>query len=427
MGNRRESRVTAWRSRWHRGLPAAAVVALALALGACGSSSSSSTGGGSGASGGSGKASSTGGGGTVGKGQIKIGADIELSGRASLQGAAYQKAFRIAVDNINSHGGINGKKIQIIVRDNGSDPTQSLEIVKGFINQHVAAIIGGGTSPTTLSVVDTAEKAKIPLVSMGSSGAIIKPAAERKYVFKTVPNTDVEVVDDLAYMKQHGIKKVAILSADNAYGDAGLNAFKELGPSSGVQVAANAKVNPEDHNYTSQLTKLIGTQPDALVFWALPPTAGTATQEARQLGWTSKPIYETNGIADPVFFKSAGSAADGVITSSPQTVVADQVPASAKNKQKMVRFVQAFGASGVFPQFASYGADAVGLLANAIKQAGSTDHQAIRNALEHESYVGVTGVFHMSPQNHSGLGSGQLGTLAIQNHQFKLLRPATGR
>lgn len=408
-----------------RRLQAAAVVAVAAtALAGCGSSASS----GPSASGTPGASKATKGG-SVGHGQIKIGADIELSGRASLQGKAYRRAFKIVVDQVNQNGGVNGKKIQLIVRDNGSDPTKSVQVVKGFIKQHVDAIIGGGTTPTTLSMVDTAEKAHMPVESMASSGAILKPPNKRKYIFKTVPNTHDEVHTELGYLKKHSVKKVAVLSVNNPYGDAGLKEYQQQGPKYGVKVSSHVKVDAESKNYTSQLTKLIGTDPDALVFWALPPVAGVATKEARQLGWKNKQIYASNANLDYIYLNAAGSAANGVIMTGPEWVAASQVPSSTKNKDRMVSFHQKYAevANGNTPVFASFAADAVGLLAHAIDKAGSTDHAAVRKALENATYTGVTGVFKITPDNHTGLDPSQLGILKIKDGKYKLVKPARGR
>src|SRR5690349_19272023 len=96
--------------------------------------------------------------------EIKIGVDIEKSGPAAGQ--------------INAAGGVQvgdeKKKIKLIIRDNKSDPAESLTVAKSLIaNDHVVAIVGGGSSPTTMSIVDTVERKKVPLVSMGSSTAIV--------------------------------------------------------------------------------------------------------------------------------------------------------------------------------------------------------------------------------------------------------------
>ena len=175
--------------------------------------------------------SAGGAGGATGSGagsEIPIGVDIETSGPAAVQGSAYKDAVTLVADQINAKGGVLGRKIKLVVRDNKSDPTEALQVAKGLItNDNVVAIVGGGSSPTTLSFADTVETMKVPAVSMGSSGAIVNPPEKRRYMFKTPANTELVVQTMLDDFAKRGVKSVGFLSVDNPYGQAGLQGFQK--------------------------------------------------------------------------------------------------------------------------------------------------------------------------------------------------------
>src|SRR5205814_5365723 len=132
--------------------------------------------------------------GAAADGEIVIGADIELSGSAAQGiGKAHNNSLKMVVEQINGRGvKVDGKKytVKLEIRDNKSDPAESLNVYKSFVQDKAVAIVGGGTTPTTMSFVNSAEQDGIPTISMGSSGAILtntdtKPTpAMRKYVFK---------------------------------------------------------------------------------------------------------------------------------------------------------------------------------------------------------------------------------------------------
>lgn len=355
-------------------------------------------------------------------GPIRIGVNIELSGPAAVQGSAYQNAVQLVADQVNADGGIDGRQIELIIRDNKSDPTEALQITKGMVeNDDVVAIVGGGSSPTTMSTIEYVQGAGVPIVSMGSSDAIVNPVDERAWVFKVPAGTDMVVDVILQEFEQEGISRVGFISVDNPYGDAGLQAFTASAPEAGIEIVGTEKFQATDKDYTSIVTKLIGQDPEAIVVWAIPPGAGIVAQNVAAAGFEG-PVYFDPGAGAELFIRGAGEAAEGARLVHPAVLVADQVEGAA-NQAEMEEFYAAYTQEyDEYSGFASYGADALGMVLQAIEESGSTDRQAIRDALEEMEYTGVTGVYSMSAEDHSALDPEALVLITVENGEWQLMQ-----
>jgi branched-chain amino acid transport system substrate-binding protein len=392
----------------------ALTAASALVMTACAAPEEEDTGGDAGSG-------STGGSGGGEDGPIKIGVNIELSGPAAVQGTAYQNAVKMVADQINADGGVDGRDLELVIRDNKSDPTEALQVTKGMVeNDDVVAIVGGGSSPTTMSTIEYVQGEGVPIVSMGSSDAIVNPVDERSWVFKVPAGTDMVVDVILEEFEKEGISKVGFISVDNPYGDAGLQAFTNRAPEAGLEVVGTEKFQPTDKDYTSIVTKLVGNDPEAIVVWAIPPGAGIVAKNVASSGFEG-PVYFDPGAGAELFIRGAGDAAEGARLVHPAVLVTDQVT-DAANKAEMDEFHAAYTEEyGEFSGFASYGADALGMILQAIEESGSTDRQAIRDALEEMSYTGITGVYDMSAEDHSALDPEALVLITVENGEWKLL------
>lgn len=352
---------------------------------------------------------------------VKIGVNIELSGPAAVQGTAYKNAVELVAKTINDAGGVNGQPIELIIRDNKSDPTQALQVAKGMVeNDNVVAIVGGGSSPTTMSTVEFVQSAKVPIVSMGSSDAIVNPVAERSYIFKTPAGTDMVMQVMIDEFKKKSLTNIGFISVDNPYGEAGLKAFNAEIPKAGLNITGTEKFQATDKDYTSIVTKLVNTKPDAIIVWAIPPGAGIVAQNVKASGFTG-PVYYDPGAGAELFTRGAGAAAEGALLVHPAVLVAEQVK-EAKNLTEMTDFQDAYTkAYGEYSGFASYAADALGMITQAIEDAGSTDREAIRDALETLQYNGITGVYSMSAENHSALDPAALVLVTVKDGKWALV------
>lgn len=363
--------------------------------------------------------------GTSSSAQIPIGVDIELSGPAAVQGEAYQNALKLVAAEINKKGlQVNGqaKKIKLIIKDNKSDPNQSLTVAKGLIdNDKVAAIIGGGASPTTMSIVKTVEDDKVPLVSMGSSGEIVNPVAERKYIFKTPANTPVTASVMLQRFQKVGIKKIGVLSVDNAYGDAGLSAWKDLQGQGKIQIVGNQKFDATAKDLTVPVTNLVDKNPDAIVVWAIPPQASYAAQALVSAKFAPGKVYFDTGAGAELFVKGAGAQAEGMFMVHSRVLAGDQITATTPAAQAEKTFFTDYSRQyGNFSGFAPFAADALTAIADAITKSGKDDRESIRNALEDLQFDGANGTYQFSAENHGGVGADSLTLLTVKNGTWTL-------
>ncbi len=357
---------------------------------------------------------------------IPIGVDIEKSGPAAVQGQAYERALKLVARQINDKQGVKvgdqQKKIKLIIRDNKSKPDESLSVAKSLIdNDHVAAIIGGGSSPTTMSIVKTVEDKKVPLVSMGSSGAIVNPIADRKYIFKTPGNTDVIADVMLKQFQRKNIKKIALLSVDNAYGDAGLGVFKDLNKQGKIDLVGNEKFTDADKDYTVQVTKLLAKSPDAVVVWAIPPGAGIAAKNLRQANFPASKVYYDTGAGAELFVKGAGTASEGMYMVHSRVLAGDQITATTPAAQAEKSFFTDYSREyGKFSGFAPMAADALTAITDAITKAGKDDRESIRNAMETLTFDGAFGTYEFSATNHGGVNESSLTLLVVKNGTWTL-------
>lgn len=351
--------------------------------------------------------------------EIAIGVSIELSGPAQVQGEAYQNALRLEAERINATGvKVGGKtyKLNLIIRDNKSDPTESLQVVKSMIdNDGVVAIVGGGSSPTTMSVVDTVETRGVPLVSMGSSDAIVSPIDKRQFVFKTPANTAIIVDTMIEEFERQGIEKIALLSVDNAYGQAGVGAFTAAAKAGRVNLVAQEKFTDKDKDFTVQVTKLVGAKPDAIVVWSIPPGSTIAAKNIKTSGFAGKVFFDAGAGAE-LFIKGAGAESEGMYMVHPAVLAGAQIPGYTPAEKVQREFFDQYTAKyGNFSGFAPYAADALRLIVAAIEKAGSLDRKAIRDALETLQYDGVTGRYEFSASNHGGVMKESLALLVVRD------------
>jgi branched-chain amino acid transport system substrate-binding protein len=352
----------------------------------------------------------------------KLGAVFAESGPAATLGRPEAAAVKLAVDQINKAGGINGHQIELTLIDDQTLAANTVNGVRRLIDLHVAAVMAGSTTPNTLAVVPITDQAKLPLLNFASSANAITPVSERAWSFKDSP-TDIQIGQFLqGILKRKGLTKIAFLYRNDDYGKEGLEHFKQYGEPLGFQVVDAEAMDSGATDVTTQLTKVRAANPQAIVVWSTLPSIVVAAKNYKQLGMNT-PVYFSDGAADAHFPKLAGAAADGMHGVVLKIVVADQLPNGDPQKAQMVKFIKDFAA--VDPQdspasiFAAFGYDAMGWLKEVMAKAG-TDNNKIREGLEHLNYTGVSGIFHLTPDNHNGFQPQGLALATIKNGVFVL-------
>jgi branched-chain amino acid transport system substrate-binding protein len=340
----------------------------------------------------------------------KIGALVSVTGAASALGLRERETLEMMAKQANEAGGIKGPDgalhpVELVLYDTESEETKAVMAAKKLINEDkVLAIIGPTTTGESLAIMDTVQRSGIVMIAMASDQKIVQPIEERKWAFKVTPNNSLNMAKMGEYFAKIGVKTIAYLGVNNAYGEAGREAFEMEAPNYGLEIVAQEKLNPGDADMTAQLTKIKGMNPDALVIYAVVPELAIAAKNAHDLG-LDMPIVCQGGVTHPKFVELAGKeAVEDVLFLAPKYILVDQLPDDDPQKAEINLYKEQFRQEyGDEPDtFGAFARDAWLLLAQAIERAGG-DRAAIRDALEEADLVGCSGIFDMSPSDHSGL------------------------
>ena len=333
----------------------------------------------------------------------KIGGIFAITGAASFLGEPERNSMELLAEQINATGGINGHPIEVVIYDTEGDATKAVLNTNKLIEKdNVLAIVGPSRSGTTLAVMPIVEKAQVPLISCAASVKITTPV--KKWVFKT-PQTDVMAVAKIYdYIKGQGVKKIAILTVSNAFGDSGRQQLLEQSADYGYEIVADESFGPQDTDMTPQLTKIRALKPQAIICWGTNPGPAVIAKNMRQLG-IKTPLYQSHGVASKKFIELAGEEANGIILPAGKILVAGDLADSDPQKQVLQKYVADYEAKYkvAVSGFGGYAWDGLQILAQALEKAGD-DRAKIRDEVEKiDGYVGISGIFRFSPQDHNGL------------------------
>lgn len=336
----------------------------------------------------------------------KVGAVFSVTGRTSFLGEPEKKTAVMIAEAINKVGGINGHPLELVIYDDESDETKAVLAVKRLLKKDkVPVIIGPSLSGNTLAVVKIMNDAKVPLVSCAASNKIVTPVVDRKWIFK-VPQSDTHAVEKVYdHLLKNGINKIAIMSVSTGFGASGREELLRLAPQVGIEIVADERYGPKDTDITAQLTRIRGTDAQAIVNWSVGPTQVLAVKNWHDLGMTSIPFYQSHGFGSRKNIKLAAGAAEGVFCPLGRVNIPDLVPADHPQKKVIEIYNKAYQEKYNEPlsSFGGHGWDALNLVIDALKAVGP-DSAKIRDYIEtRTNYIGQHGVFNFSPTDHNGL------------------------
>ncbi|WP_417807171.1 ABC transporter substrate-binding protein [Thioclava sp.] len=360
---------------------------------------------------------------TAAMADIKLGASLSASGPAAFLGDPEAKTIEMMVDQINEAGGINGEQIDLVLYDDGGDPNKARTFATRLVeDDEVVAIIGGSTTGTTMSILSVAEDAEVPFISLAGAIQIIDPV--RKWVFKT-PHTDRMACEKIfSDMQQKGITKIGMISGTDGFGASMQAQCKDVAPQYAIEILSDETYGPQDADMTPQLTKIRNTDGvQAILNPGFGQGPAIVTRNKAQLG-IDLPLYESHGVASDGFIELAGAAAaEGVRLPGTALLVAAILPDDDAQKPVVTAYKTAYESKygETVSTFGGYAHDAVDLMTNAMKSGGS-DPAAIRDALEAtQGYVGTTGIYSFSPEDHLGLDLSAFKMLEIRDGGWTLI------
>lgn len=336
----------------------------------------------------------------------KVGAVFSVTGRTSFLGEPEKKTAVMIAEAINKVGGINGHPLELVIYDDESDETKAVLAVKRLLKKDkVPVIIGPSLSGNTLAVVKVMNDAKVPLVSCAASNKIVTPVVDRHWIFK-VPQSDTHAVEKIYdYLLKNGINKIAIMSVSTGFGASGREELLRLAPQVGIEILADERYGPKDTDITAQLTRIRGTDAQAIVNWSVGPTQVLAVKNWHDLGMTSMPFYQSHGFGSRKNITLAAGAAEGVLCPLGRVNIPDLIPADHPQKKIIEIYNKAYQEKYKEPlsSFGGHGWDALNLVIDALKAVGP-DSAKIRDYIEtRTNFIGQHGVFNFSPTDHNGL------------------------
>ncbi len=318
---------------------------------------------------------------------IKIGFLGALTGDVAMFGKPTLVGMKMAADELNAAGGINGKKIEIVEADNRGDKQEGATVTQKLISRdNVIAIVGDPTTGITKVAAPIAQKAQVVLLSAGATGPGVVENGDFIFRDTLLDSVAIPAVIDF-FAKDLNYKKVAVITSDNNDYSVGLSqTFRDAAKTKGVTIVADEKVKDGDKDFSAQITNIKAKKPDVIFFSGYYTEGALIMKEARKQGVKAN-MFGGDGLFSPKMIELGGTAVEGSMSAlgfSPEQAS----PVTAK-------FVEAFKKqfNGAEPGlFDAQGYDAIMLLADAMKRANSADPKVFKTALgQTKAFEGVSG------------------------------------
>jgi branched-chain amino acid transport system substrate-binding protein len=315
---------------------------------------------------------------------IKIGVTGPYTGGSSSMGVSMRDGVRLAVAEINKNGGVLGRQLQIVERDDEAKNEVGAQVAQELINKEkVVATLGFINTGVALAAQRFYQEAEIPVINNVATGTVITeqfkaPDYDANYVFRNSANDTLQagMMADEAIAR--GFKKIAILADSTNYGQLGREDLEKALAAKSIKPVVVEKFNIKDVDMTAQLLKAKEAGADAILAYGIGPELGQIANGMAKLGW-KVPMITSWPSSMQSFIEIAADNGNGV--TMPQTFIEDQT--LPKRKAFLENYYKTYNVKKIpTPVAGAQGYDSVFLLAAAIKQAGSTDGKKIRAALE---------------------------------------------
>ena len=354
---------------------------------------------------------------------LKVGLSVSLSGPNSSLGVPYAKGMQAA---LAYKGEVNGRKIQLIVLDDGSDPTTAGRNARKLVDEEkVDVLMGTSGVPAAIAMAQVGRDAKVPMI--GLTPIQLDPA-ENGWVFTVAQPTQLMIDAVVERMKKDGIKTVGYIGFSDAWGDLVYNALMKAAPAAGIKVLGNERYARADASVTGQVLKLLAMKPDAVM------TGGAGTPGALPFLALSErgfkgPMYGQHGLINPDFVRVVGGAGQGALMPTGPVIVAEQLPNDYPTKKIAMDFRAAFQKVNNAPTsdaFSAYSFDGWLVFTNAAARAkgepGTPEFRlSLRDAIAStKEVVGTHGVYNFKPGDLYGVDQRARVIVKLENGQWKL-------
>lgn len=312
--------------------------------------------------------------------EIKIGAILALTGDAARVGEMERKGIELAVEELNSQGGINGKQVTLVMDDFGLDNARAVSLFHRFVEvEKVDFIIGPTWSDASFAIAPLADQRQI--VSITPSASLLPE--ERSFVFSIWPSDSVAAQKLAEQIRDDRVKRLAILAIQNLWSEnLSKNVSERFTQLGGSIVYSGVIINLD---MRSELLKLQQQKPDAVYLAANVPEVAQYLKQAKELG-VRLSIYGTDAIEDPELLKVAGELTDGIIYLWRK---------EARDDEFIKKFNEKYGEEPAMSAKEAY--DAVMILAESLKHCEVKDSECVRKEIAGlNDFHGASGVFSMA-------------------------------
>ena len=315
---------------------------------------------------------------------VKIGLSGPFTGGSAAMGVSMRDGAKLAVQEINKAGGVLGKQITLVERDDEAKNETGVQIAQELINkEQVVATVGFINTGVSLASQRFYQEAEIPVMNNVSTGTLITkqflpPEHKNNYVFRTSANDSIQSSMVAEAVKKAGYTKPAIIADSTNYGQLGRADLEKALAERGLKPVAVEKFNIGDTDMTAQALRAKDAGADVVLTYAIGPELAQTVNAVVKLGW-KVPVMGSWTLSMASFIDAAGANSEGVLM--PQTFI--QAPSTPKRKAFIEAYQAAYKVDRIpSPVSAAQGYDSMLLLAAAINQAKSTDGKKIREALE---------------------------------------------
>jgi ABC-type branched-subunit amino acid transport system substrate-binding protein len=317
----------------------------------------------------------------------RVGAIVSRSGAASSYGEQVARGFDLAIEQINAAGGVGGRKLELLYRDDSTNPEVGLAALRELVeNDRVTTVLGAVSSTVTLRLAPYCQRRKVVLISPSASAPQLTEAGD--YIFRTFPSDVLEGTSMADFARDLGLDRVAVLAVDNTYGQGLARAFSTRLGASGVVVVASLTFPEGDATAIArEVATLPGLSPRGLYIPAYVGDLATALAALREINL--RPIVLGTSSATRELLRVAGPAAENLVFPLPSfDPTSDSAGVRAFSDAFRARFATEPDV------YAAHAYDAVRVLAAAAEKSGSWSPDDIRNGLLRiDDYDGATGVW----------------------------------
>lgn len=315
---------------------------------------------------------------------IKIGVITDETGRAAFYAKPVTEGVILAAKEINAKGGVLGKKIELVIEDDGAKPDVSASKARKLVDAGVVAMLSNSSSPATQQAQSVSLSTKTPHITPANSGERLTTTLDNPYFFQLGPLASTQIRTLMSYTRSKNLKKVAVLGDSSGLSRLIADVFDKSLKANGIEVVAKEIIPIGSRSAVPQVQKVRAANPEA-IFQAgiVGPQMAQFFQAYHQLG-LKQPILASFNLSIPSYLKVAKGLMDGVAF----------IDAYDPDKPAAKKFIELYKKEHGSEPFSlpAYGYDGLYFVVDAIRRAGSTDKEKIRAAMAStKGWSGVMG------------------------------------